>query len=77
MDSKKSEGLNIIILEVEETLKNAVDVKNIIEEYKRISIRGRFKMWAKEFRDFSYKFLSVTGEGVYANIKVDSSKNLG
>ena len=77
MDSRKSEGLNIIIMEMNKILNSAVGVKNKSEDYKRISIRGRFKMWAKEGQDFSYKLVSGTGEGVDANVGVDSLKNIG
>ena len=34
-------------------------------------------MWAKEVQDLSYKSVSETGGGVYANLLVDSLKNIG
>ena len=75
MDSRKSEALNIIIMEVNEILKSSVGVKNLIEDYKRISTRRRFNMWAKKVGDFSYKFVSGASEGVYTDVGVCSSKN--
>ena len=69
MYSRKSQKLN--------TLKSDVGVKNMIEDDKRIGIRERFNMWAKEVQDFSYKLISGTREAVDANIGVDSLKNIG
>ena len=79
MDSRKtrSERLNLSIMEVKEILESAVGVKNKIEDDKRISIRGKFHVWAKEVQDFGYKFVSLTNEAVDANVGVDSSKYIG
>ena len=77
MYSGKSERLNIIIMEVKEILKSAVGVKSMIEDYKRISIRRRFNMWAKEVQNFSYKFVSGTGEKVFTNGGIYKLKNTG
>ena len=64
-------------MEVKEIVKSAVGVKNMTEDFEKISIRRMFNMWAKEVQDLSYKSVSETGGGVYANLLVDRLKNIG